>query len=73
MGMSSLSLSPTHKKNSFNLLLTYHTSLLDYIKILFSWLQVGGVESIEVPEFAGIVEFCGGSSVLEENSNVWSV
>jgi len=23
------------------------------VKILFSWLQVGGVESIEVPEFVG--------------------
>jgi hypothetical protein len=41
--------------------------------LLFSWLQVGGVESVEVPEFVGVVNFCGGSSVLEENSNVWSV
>jgi hypothetical protein len=44
------------------------------VKILFSWLQVGGVESVEVvPEFVSVVDFCGGSSVLEENSNVWSV
>ncbi len=41
--------------------------------ILFSWSQVGGVESVEVPELVGVIDFCGGSSVLEENSNVWSV
>jgi len=42
------------------------------VRILFSWVQVGCVESVEVPEFVGVVDFCGGSSVLEENSNVWS-
>jgi hypothetical protein len=41
------------------------------VKILFSWLQVGGVESIEVPEFVGVVNSsCGGKSsyVFEQDA-----
>ncbi len=33
------------------------------VKILFSWVQVAGVESVEVPEFVGVVDSsCRGKS-----------
>ncbi len=44
--------------------------------ILFSQVQVGGVESVEVPEFVGVVDSsCGGKSsyVFEQDGQVWSV
>ncbi len=41
------------------------------VKILFSWVQVGGVKNVEVPKFVGVVNSsCGGKSsyVFEQDA-----